>query len=259
MDKKRVSTNYPVHRAASRLGALLFACLSGSAAAESLFLGGAEASSDTQYAFIAAIVPFPGSNLGSGFVQRYWLEGLKYEYESNDRVIEAEADGAEAAIGYQKAHAGGYVAGYLGAYYKDTELSPDDPTARVRGAQLRARTQLEADQKLGSLWRVNAIASYVLVQESYWSRLRLLRNVRNQVWAGVEGIAHGDPDYQGKQVALVLTGLEPAPRVNLGVKVGASHIEGRQTELVIGFELGRPFGKSPQPATPEPTAPPVAR
>jgi hypothetical protein len=257
MANRKLSTSRPVRNAACSLSVFLLIWGLSSARAENLLLGGAEASSDTQYAFLAAIVPFPGNDLGNGFVQRYWLEGLQYEYESNDRVIEAEADGVEAAVGYQKSHAGGYVAAWLGLYYKDTDLSPDDPTARVRGAQLRARTQLEADQKLGSLWRTNAIASYVWVQEAYWGRLRLLRNVRGQIWAGIEGVAHGDPDYKGKQVALVLTGLEPAPRTSLGVKVGGTRIEGRSTELVIGFELARPFGgKSPQAP---PVEPPVAR
>jgi hypothetical protein len=259
MGKKPLSTSHSVRRAAGGLATVLLGLGLNSAKAESLLLGGAEASADTQYAFMAAIIPFPGSNLGDGFVQRYWLEGLEYEYENNNVVIEAEADGAEIALGYQKGYTGGSFGIWAGAYYKDTELSPDDPTAEVRGGQTRLRTQAEGELRFGPLWRAQAIASYVFVQEAYWGRLRLLRNVRNQVWAGIDAIAHGDPDYKGKQVALVVTGFTPAPRTNLGVKVGASHIEGRSTELTVGFELARLFGKAAQVSPPQPPAPPIPR
>jgi hypothetical protein len=244
MDKKEYFANYSARRAAVCLAALLFAGLLNSArAVESLFLAGAEASADSQYAFIAAIIPFPGSGLGNGWVQRYWLEWLTYEYESHDRVIEAESPGAEAALGYQKSHAGGYYGAYAGIYYRDIELSPDDPTANTRGSQTRFRAQAEAEQAIAVAWRVNGIVSYVFVQESYWGRARLLRTLKGPLSAGVEFIAHGDPDYKAKQVGLVLTGFEPAPRLNLGFKIGASKIEDRSTEVYVGFELGRAFGK----------------
>jgi hypothetical protein len=232
-------------RRAACVGAVAVASLaSGFAAAESLFLTGAETSRDGDYVYAAFLLPFPGSTLGNGFVQRYWAEWLRYEYVGGtNQVIEAKAPGFEAALGYQKGHENGYFGTYAGIYHRNVSLSPDDPNSTVRGSQTRLRVQVEAEQRFATAWRVNGIASYVFVQEGYWLRARLLRAVRGPVLFGIEGVAQGDPEYKGNQVGLVLTGFEPVPRLSLGFKLGAKKIEGRSTNAYVGFELGKVFGK----------------
>jgi hypothetical protein len=232
-------------RAARRLAVLLLALASPAASAESLFLTGGEISKDGGYAYAAALVPFSGSTLGNGFVHRYWVEYLTYEYIGGaaNQVIEAKAPGAEFALGYQKASPTGSVGAFAGAYYKDTELTPDDPTSKVRGSHLRLRLQLEGEHRFQDTWVANGIAAYVLGQEAYWFRARLLRRVNGPIHAGVEGVTQGDPDYQGHQVGLVLTGFEPVRRLSLGFKAGVKKIEGRPSNAYFGIELARPFGK----------------
>jgi Cellulose biosynthesis protein BcsS len=157
------------------LAALCAVCWAGSSfAAESLFLAGGEASREGEYAYIAALIPFPGNSLGNGFVQRYWAEWLSYEYLGGpfNQVIEASSPGVEAALGYQRAHGTGYVGAYAGVYYRNVSLTPDDPSAEVRGAQTRLRVQLDGEQQFASVWRVNGIASYVVGQDAYWVRAR---------------------------------------------------------------------------------------
>jgi hypothetical protein len=232
-------------RRAICVGAFVLASIaSGPAAAESLFLTGAETSRDGGYIYGALLAPLPGSTLGNGFVQRYWAEWLRYEYVGgSNQVIEARAPGFEAALGYQKGHANGYFGTYAGIYHRNVSLSPDDSDSTVRGSQTRLRVQLEAEQRFASVWRVNGIASYVFVQEGYWLRARLLRAVRGPVLFGVEALAQGDPAYKGHQIGLVVTGFEPVPRLSLGFKLGARKIEGRSTGSYVGFELGKVFGK----------------
>jgi hypothetical protein len=232
------------HGARGCLAALLAVCWTSTFAAESLFLAGGEGSRDGEYAYLAAIIPFPGSSLGGGLVQRYWAEWLSYEYVGfANQVIEARSPGFEAALGYQRGHSTGYYGAYAGVYYRNVSLSPDDPTAEVRGAQIHLRVQLEGEQQFASVWRVNGIASYVFGMEGYWVRARLLRSVRGPILAGVEGIVQGDPDYKGAAFGAVVTGFEPFPRWNIGFKVGAKKIEDRPTTAYVGIEVGKLFGK----------------
>jgi hypothetical protein len=231
-------------RIARRLAALAFVLASATASGESLFITGGEASKDGGYGFAAAIVPFSGSTLGNGFVQRYWVEYLSYEYVGGaaNQVIEAKAPGGEVALGYQKANPSGYYGLYAGGMYRDTSLSPDDPGSKARGGHLRLRVQAEGEHRFVDTWVVNGIASYVFDQEAYWLRARVLRKVTGKLLAGLEGVQHGDPDYEGHQVGVVVTGFEPSPRLNLGFKIGWKKIEGRPGNAYIGLELARPFG-----------------
>jgi hypothetical protein len=225
--------------------AVLLAIASGAVSAESLFLAGGEMSKDGDYVYAAALLPFPGSTLGNGFVHRYWAEWLRYEYLGGpaNQSIEAKAPGFEVALGYQKANPTGYFGLYAGGFYRDTELEPDDPSSKARGSHLRLRLQIEGEQRFQDTWVVNGIASYVLGQEGYWVRGRVLRKVSGPVLAGIEGVTQGDPDYQGNQVGLVVTGFEPLPRLNLGFKAGVKKIEGRSSNAYFGIELARTFGK----------------
>jgi hypothetical protein len=247
MDNGKHLSNRPIGGAciARGLAVLALVCASATAWGESLFITGGEASKDGDYAFAAAIVPFPGSTLGNGFVQRYWAEWLRYEYVGGplNQSIEAKAPGGEIALGYQKANPSGYFGFYAGGLYRDTSLSPDDPGSKARGGHLRLRVQAEGEHRFVDTWVVNGIASYVFGQEAYWLRARVLRKVTGNILAGVEGVQHGDPDYEGHQVGLVVTGFEPAPRLNLGFKIGIKKIEGRTSNAYIGLELARPFGK----------------
>ena len=232
-------------RAARCIATLLLVTASATASAEGLALAGGEASKDSSYAYAAALLPFPGSTLGNGFVHRYWVEWLRYEYLGGplNEVIEAKAPGAEFALGYQKANPSGYFGLYAGALYRDTELTPDDPSSRARGSHVRLRLQVEGEHRFQDTWVLNGIASYVLGQEGYWLRGRVLRKVSGPVLAGIEGVTQGDPDYEGWAVGAVVTGFEPAPRLNLGFKAGVKKIEGRSSNLYLGVELARTFGK----------------
>jgi Cellulose biosynthesis protein BcsS len=232
-------------RTARRIAAFLLAFASAAASAEGLFLLGGETSKDSGYAYSAVLLPFPGSTLGNGFVHRYWVEWLRYEYLGGplNQVIEAKAPGAEFALGYQKANPTGYFGVYAGALYRDTELTPDDPSSKARGEHVRLRLQVEGEHRFQDTWVVNGIASYAFGQDGYWLRGRVLRRVSGHILAGIEGVTQGDPDYEGWAVGAVLTGFEPAPRWNLGFKAGVKKIEGRSSNGYIGIEIAKSFGK----------------
>jgi len=213
-------------------------------AGDILFLSGAEGGAEKSYnyyTFAAVIAPLFSNNLGDGFVQKYWVDVLGYDYPSGNRTIDATAIGLEGALGYQTGGENGWAAAYAGIRYSNTWLSPDNPGSRVRGGQARAKFQLEGERKVAADWKLNAIGSYIIESDSYWARGRGLYRMYNEVYTGPEFIAHGDPDYRAWQFGWVFTGFEPVPKGSLGVKAGVRKIEKAETGGYFGVEFTKLF------------------
>ncbi len=211
---------------------------------ENLFIAGAEGGGGTEpsyAAFIATVIPFPGSRLGDGFVQRYWVDFQGYRYQGGARDVDAMAVGAEAAFGFQKSWKSGWAGSYVGARYTNTTLSPDDINSRVRGNQVRTKLQGEGDLELLPDFRVGGIACYVFGTSSYWARARFLALINNGIKTGPEAIAHGDPDYRAWQAGWVVTGFQPLPNSDLGIKAGAKITERLGIDGYVGIEMSYPF------------------
>jgi hypothetical protein len=212
-------------------------------AGEKLLIGGAEGgggSAYNYYAYTGLIAPLLGSDLGNGFVQRYWVDVLGYRYEANSQV-DANALGVEAALGYQKKFPSGWGALYFGGRYANTWLSPYDPGNRNGGGHVWAKVQAEAETDLTQSWKVNGIASYIFLASDYWVRGRLMHRLNNGLYTGPEAIIQGDPSYKAWQFGWVLTGFEPFPKSNLGVKAGVRITERVGPDGYVGVELTKAF------------------
>jgi hypothetical protein len=206
-----------------------------------LALAGAEYGRDNGYYYAGLLVPFPGSDLGNGLVQRSWVDWLRYEYDNGTRTITAKAPGAAVALGYAKSAEVGSFSVYAGPVYRNTELSPDDPGSDVRGARWGMNLSLQAERSLDESWRANGIASYTTGTDSYWMRGRLTRSFYTHHDIGVEAIFHGNDDYNAWQAGFVLLGFQPAPHTLLGFKTGAKKTSGEALSAYVGIELARNF------------------
>ncbi len=212
-------------------------------AKESMFLTGAELGDEnSNYGFAAVVTPFDGSTLGNGWVQRYWVEGLTYQYEKTPTLdIDAAAYGGEAAVGYQQSFDSGWWAAYAGALYRHTDLSPNDPDNDIEGNAFGLKLQLEGEKELSDAVKTNAIASYTIGTESYWARGRLLFKSFDDLFVGPEAIIHGDEAYRAHQLGVVVTGFKVNDDSELGVKVGARYNEGDKYRPYVGIEFTKPF------------------
>jgi len=206
-----------------------------------LALAGAEYGDKNAYVYAGLLVPFRGSDLGNGFVQRYWLDWLQYEYDNGSRTIKAKAPGASVAVGYGKAVTAGSWSIYMGPVWRDTDLSPDDKGSDVRGSQWGANVSLQGDRRLGEDWHANGIASFTTGTDSYWTRVRLTRKLQSGHAVGLEAVFHGNDDYSAWQAGVVMLEIRLTPETALGVKGGARKTDGDNTGAYIGFELGRSF------------------
>jgi hypothetical protein len=206
-----------------------------------LALAGAEYGGENGYYYAGLLAPFPGSDLGNGFVQRYWVDWLRYEYDNGTRTVTAKAPGAAVALGYARSAGPGSFSVYAGPVYRNTDLSPDDPASDVRGTRWGMNLSLQAERKLDERWRASGIASYTTGTASYWTRGRLTRSVYSHHEFGVETIFHGNDDYTAWQAGLVVLGFQPAPHTSLGFKSGARKTSGEDLSGYIGIELARDF------------------
>jgi hypothetical protein len=200
------------------------ACLVAAPAAHAdqpLLLAGGEYSADAYYAYTGLIVQGPGARVnGRGFVQRYWLDWLGYQYDGAPGLVKARAYGAEAALGYGASSEAGWATFTIGARYTDTNLSPDDPSATARGRQWGLKVQVDGEREVAPSWRVGGIASYTAGQDGYWGRLRVMHRLDSPHSLGAEAIANGNSEANSVATGLVY-GLQPVGgKWSLSVKAG---------------------------------------
>ncbi len=208
---------------------------------QNLLLTGADYGGDNAYYYAGLLVPFSGSDLGNGFVQRYWLDWVSYEYETWNRTIKAQAPGASVAVGYGKTTERGAWRLYLGPVWRDTDLSPDDPDSDIQGTQWGANISLQGNRSITEDWRASGIVSFTTGTESYWTRGRLSRRLASGHSAGIEAVFHGNDDYSAWQTGLLLQDFQPAPQTSLGLKFGARKTRGEDIGGYVGIELSRAY------------------
>ena len=116
--------------------------------ADDLFLGGAQYGRMHPTLYIGSVIPLPGSTLGSGFAARLWGDYLTYNYRTGSAKIDAAGWGSELAGVYQFSGPWGWSDLSAGARYRDTNLSPDDPNNRARGAHVYLTLQADGGYNL---------------------------------------------------------------------------------------------------------------
>lgn len=188
---------------------VLVGCLTGcfyvsASAADNTWFMGAEGSDSAYSGYVGVLVPSESlGEQGSGWFQRYWADTFGYEYLGPPGLVEAEAYGAEAAIGWSASSANGYGAVSIGYRFVDTELSPDDLTASARGGKSGAKVQFDGERRFSADWKAQVIASYTTSFDGYWSRLRMLNTSSPSVHLGLEVAAQGNDEYDAWLSGLV--------------------------------------------------------
>lgn len=205
-------------------------------------LAGTEVGNHTHSAYLGSVLPLPGSALGKGWVQRYWLDYTAYRYEKMPGLnIDSGVTGVEAALGYQDGSEKGWWSGYLGGRYGNTRLSPDDPTNENRGGTFNAKLQVEGERALSRAWRLGGIASHLIGQSDFWLRVRLHTVLGNQLLVGPELIAQGDPRYRLYKLGVFVGGIKVGREAALTLKLGASKQDSDSAGAYAGIEWYMPY------------------
>jgi hypothetical protein len=209
--------------------------------AESVLYGGGTGGEDDSIVFLGASVPFKGSTLGQGWVGKYWLDLLKYRYNSDNENISATAPGAEAALAYVGGGASGHYGLALGLAYRFTELDPDQPASDARGGVWGAKLQLDGGYDLSPDWQSSAVASYTTGSSLYWLSGKLLYRFHDQLSLGPELAVFGNPDFRTKQAGLLLSGLRLTGEVQLSLQAYLKKSRGFDAETALGISFSRLF------------------
>lgn len=216
---------------------LFFSSVAG--AQQGLGLAGFEIANHNSYLYLGGIRS-ASALLGNGLAYRAWLDAGTYRYEKSGSQIDARYWRASAAAGYQNAGERGWWAGYLGAGYQQTSLSPDDPGNASRGGKINPFLQLEGETQLAPDLTANLASSYTFGREAYWLRGRIFKSLDASRRVGAEMILHGDADYQATQVG----GLFVVPfdrKVMTIIKAGVRTGSGTSSTPYGGIEFTKPF------------------
>lgn len=205
--------------------------------AEGLVLGGFDTSKDGKSAYVGAITPIAGGNLGQGPTLRVWADHNTYSYKSGGNVVDAKANGLEVALGYQTSSGENWGGISAGPRYTRTSLSPEDPGNNERGTKWGLKIQAGGEVVAMPNVFVNMFAAYTTGTEAYWARLRLLYRFDNGLRTGPELIRHGNTVYRASQAGWVLSGIKLGGSSEIGLKVGARRNEGQSTEPYGGVEF----------------------
>lgn len=222
------------------LVAVGFAIVSSWASADrGLNLAGFEFAKDNTYLYLGGIQSASGL-LGTGLAYRAWLDAGSYLYEKSGTKIDARYWRMSGAAGYQSGGERGGWAGYVGAAYQQTALSPDDPDNANRGGKISPFVQLEAETQLAPGLSALLGTSYSFGRNAYWLRGRIFKSIRETRRIGAEIVVHGDSDYRASQ----LGGLFVLPLDGKTVtvfKAGIRAASGSDSSPYGGLEFTRPF------------------
>ncbi len=207
-----------------------------------LFLGGAEFSSGTSYDYLGQIAPLSEDLSNTGFVRKIWIDWLKYSYTgAGNQTYYASAPGAAFSLGYRQSNEFHQWGAYLGLVYRDTNISPVDPTSTVSGSMLRPQLQLDGEQTIYKNWKVAFNGSYIEGEQAYWANGKLLREIWSGQQIGLEVIKQGDPSYSAHQFGVLWTGLKFSDIFNFGFEIGTSQVTGQNSYPYFGIQFGRMY------------------
>lgn len=195
-------------------------------------------------AIAGAMAPLPinNSQLGNGWVTRLIGFGSSYKYTASNRSIRSRVASTELSFGYTESSEKGWWGAYMGPSITYTSLSPDDLANKSRGKQWALDFQVDGERNITNKFKLNGSASYqAFANNAFWTRLRPLTRVRNNIFVGPEVIYQGDNRYRAWQAGAVITGIDVGYNTQLGFKLGIQQTKGESAGAYMGVELGSAF------------------
>ncbi|MCP1676657.1 hypothetical protein J2T57_003828 [Natronocella acetinitrilica] len=208
--------------------------------ADWMLLGGAEEVFDGRFAQVTALFPFSGQ-LGNGFVHRYSVSYIGYEYPVEDDVVEADSWGGSVAIGYQIPVPNGWLGFGAGAAYRNTHYTPSQPDNPQEGSSIVAQVDIDAGLLHANRLLYATSISYTPRYRAYWGRARVLVRTSPRTLLGPEFVAHGDRDYDARQFGLALQLNRVVGPLELVIKAGTKRIRDGESGAYGGVEFLRHF------------------
>jgi hypothetical protein len=210
-----------------------------------LFFAGSDVNTKGSYSALTGVIaplPIANSTIGNGWVARMMGFGGQYEYKSGTQTIQSRGGSGGLSIGYVQSGEKGWWGAYAGPSISYSKLTPDDLSNGSRGRNWALDTQIGGERSLTKDFKLNGSVSYQFFNNNnFWSRLRPLTRLTNNIFIGPEFIYQGDNSYRAGQLGAVVTGFDIGHGMQIGFKAGAQKTKGDSTGAYIGFEIGGEF------------------
>ena len=186
-----------------------------------VWFSGLDFAKGAEYQFLGTIVSLSGDLSKSGPALRVYGSHLTYDLDPGTGTA-WQGDGM---LGYAF-NRGKYSGGvYAGVDVQNFRLSPDDPTARVRGTETGFKVSADVETSKEDLpYYFNLNGNYSTAFQSYWARARAGWNLHKNMTFGPEVIALGSIDFDAQRVgAFASFKLEIIPHRPLELTISGGH------------------------------------
>ncbi len=214
---------------------------------------GADFAKDSFYSYSGAVISLQRDLSRSGFVFQGFAGYGSYEYDNVTAPggrVDGDVSQLAGMLGYLWISPGAAVGLYVGADYHDHDLTPSDPSNRVRGSE--AGFRVGGDVRLIGPGHYFTLEGYYSTAfDTYWSRVRAGVNL-GRVIIGPEAGAHGNDGYDAQRIGgfamFKLDMLGTRNPAELTINAGYQFLDDTTSfsstggeGLYVGFNLGFAF------------------
>ncbi len=173
---------------------------------------------------------------------------LTYKYHSGTRLIKATSPGLYTVAGVKLFQGRTSLRLYGGLEYRNTDLEPDDRSAKVRGNTTAGLVQGEFDTWLPTRTNLNVWASYSGTDSFFFERGRVKQQVTNLDYrksnslnVGLEQSIGRNPDFRQNGVGLLIEVYNIPYKIAFAVRGGYKHDSTFGDGAYWGLELYKGF------------------
>jgi hypothetical protein len=171
---------------------------------QSLFIGGAQYSAPSQFAYAGAIIPFAGGTLGQGFYVSPFFGWSRYTFLNNGTEITGSEPAPSLAIGRAWSGKRYSLSLSIAGGYSNTSLSPYAPPGSFRGAEWFAEPEVYAQVALPAKASLTVNGGYLTGLRSFWVSTYAMAPLTGRFSAGAEADFGGGINYSNHAFAMRL-------------------------------------------------------
>ncbi len=165
-----------------------------------VFFSGVDTIVGSTYAYDGVVVALNGDLTRDGFMVRLYGSYVQYDLD----VGHGTGWQGDAMIGYKFSRGPVWGSIFIGVDSQDYDLSPDDPTSRVRGNETGFKVAGDLSTAYGSPIYASIAGNYSTAFDSYWARARVGVHRDRLTW-GPEYAVLGNIDFDAQRVGGFVT------------------------------------------------------
>jgi hypothetical protein len=184
-----------------------------------VWFGGYDTVKGSNYYFDGIVVALNGNMSRDGLALRVYGSRVDYDLDPGS----GRGYQGDVMLGYQFTRGAMSIGLYAGVDWQDYKLSPDDPTAEVRGSEVGFAVAGNLESSRDQPYYLSMSGKYSTAFESYWARLRTGLN-RGRFTFGPEVIAFGDVEFDAQRFGGFVTfDVKLLPRFPLEVTLSSGY------------------------------------